>query len=173
MKITIQTYSEIYQKQVENLVLGVQNNEFKLGLTAQDQPDLPNIGEFYKNGCFWVALNEQNEVVGTIGIEPLNETQAALRKMFLEKSMRGNKDLNLAQNLFETLLQFVQQKGYRELWLDTPLPAQAAHRFYERNGFELMPRDSVPKTYKVPAVKDLKIYRLNVKSPQIAVSRSQ
>ncbi len=162
MKITIQTYSNIYQKQVENLVLGVQNNEFLLGLTVQDQPDLPNIGKFYENGRFWIALNEQDEVVGTIGIEPLNETQAALRKMFLEKSMRGNKDINLAQNLFETLLRFAQQKGYQELWLDTPPPAQAAHRFYERNGFELMPRDSVPKTYKVPTIKDLKIYRLKM-----------
>lgn len=163
MKISIQTYSDIYQKQVENLVLGVQNDEFLLGLTAQDQPDLPNIGEFYKNGCFWVALNEQNQVVGTIGLEPLNETQAALRKMFLDKSMRGNKDLNLAQNLFETLLYYAQQRGFQELWLDTPPPAKAAHRFYERNGFDLMPRESVPSTYKVPSINDLKIYRLTIK----------
>jgi N-acetylglutamate synthase-like GNAT family acetyltransferase len=163
MEISIQIYSDIHQKQVENLVLGVQNDEFKLGLTAQDQPDLPNIGKFYKNGRFWVALNEQNQVVGTIGLEPLNESQAALRKMFLDKSMRGNKDLNLAQNLFETLLTFAQQRGFQELWLDTPPPAKAAHRFYERNGFELMPRESVPSTYKVPSINDLKIYRLTIK----------
>ncbi len=163
MKISIQTYSDIYQKKVENLVLGVQNGEFNLGLTAQDQPDLPNIAEFYKAGCFWVALNEQNQVVGTIGLEPLQGNQAALRKMFLDKSMRGNKDENLAQRLFETLLRYAQQKGYIELWLDTPPPAQAAHRFYERNGFELMPKEEVPKSYKLPAIKDLKIYRLIIK----------
>jgi GNAT superfamily N-acetyltransferase len=163
MKISIQIYADIYQKQVENLVLGIQNGEFNLGLTAQDQPDLPNIGEFYKEGCFWIALNEQNQVMGTIGLEPLNEKQAVLRKMFLDKSMRGNKDLNLAQNLFETLVNYTQQKGYQELWLDTPLMAQAAHRFYERNGFELMPRANVPKSYKLPAIKELKIYRLHVK----------
>lgn len=163
MKILIQPYSDIYQKQVENLVLGIQNDEFLLGLTAQDQPDLPNIGEFYKNGRFWVALNEENQVVGTIGLEPLNENQAALRKMFLDKSMRGNRDENLAQRLFETLLRYAQQKDYQELWLDTPPPAQAAHRFYERNGFELMPKEDVPKSYKLPAIKDLKIYRLNIK----------
>ena len=163
MHISIQTYSDIYQKQVENLVLGVQNDEFLLGLTAQDQPDLPNIGEFYKNGCFWVALNEQNQVVGTIGLEPLSENQAALRKMFLDKTMRGNKDLNLAQNLFETLLAYAQQRNFQELWLDTPPPAKAAHRFYERNGFEPMPRESVPSSYKVPLINDLKIYRLTIK----------
>lgn len=163
MQISIQTYSDIYQKQVENLVLGVQNDEFLLGLTAQDQPDLPNIGEFYKHGRFWVALNEQNQVLGTIGLEPLNEHQAGLRKMFLAKEMRGNKDLNLAQNLFETLLAFAQQRGFQELWLDTPPPAKAAHRFYERNGFELMPRESVPSSYKVPSINNLRIYRLNVR----------
>ena len=163
MKISIQTYSDIYQKQVENLVLGIQNGEFNLGLTAQDQPDLPNIAEFYKEGCFWVALNEQNQVVGTIGLEPLEGNQAALRKMFLDKSMRGNKDENLAQRLFETLIRYAQQKGYSELWLDTPPPAKAAHRFYERNNFELMRKEEVPKSYKLPAIKDLKIYRLIIK----------
>ncbi len=163
MKISIQTYSDIYQKQVENLVLGIQNGEFNLGLTAQDQPDLPNIGEFYKNGRFWVALDEENQVMGTIGLEPLNGSQAVLRKMFLDKSMRGNKDLNLAQNLVEILLRFAQEKGYQEIWLDTPPPAHAAHRFYERNGFELMPRESVPQTYKLAAINGLKIYRLILK----------
>lgn len=163
MKISIQTYSNIYQKQVENLVLGIQNDEFGLGLTAQDQPDLPNIEEFYKNGRFWVALNENDQLMGTIGIEPLTDGQASLRKMFLDKSMRGNKDENLAQRLFETLLQYAQEKGYQELWLDTPPPAKAAHRFYERNGFELMPSERTPSTYKHPAIEGLKIYRLLIK----------
>lgn len=162
MLISIQTYSDIYQKQVEKLVLGIQNDEFLLGLSAQDQPDLPNIGEFYKKGRFWVALNEENQVMGTIGLEPLNEKQSVLRKMFLHKSMRGNKDLNLAQNLFETLLRFAKEKDYQEIWLDTPPPAHAAHRFYERNGFELMPRESVPTGYKLAQIAGLKIYRLTL-----------
>lgn len=163
MTITIQPFSEIYQKQVENLVLGVQNGEFNLGITAQDQPDLPNIGAFYKNGQFWIALNEQNQLMGTIGIQPLNEKQAVLRKMFMDKSMRGNKDVNLAQRLFETLLAFAKQKSYQELWLDTPPPAYAAHRFYEKNGFELMPTESTPKDFITPAVPNLRIYRLTLK----------
>ena len=162
MTVSIQPFSEVYQKQVENLVLGVQNGEFRLGITAQDQPDLPNIGEFYKNGKFWIALNEQNQLMGTIGIQPLNERQAVLRKMFMDKAMRGNKDINLAQKLYETLLDYARQEGFQELWLDTPPPAHAAHRFYERNGFELMPTESTPKDFITPAVKDLKIYRLTI-----------
>jgi N-acetylglutamate synthase-like GNAT family acetyltransferase len=163
MQISIQLFSDIYQKQVETLVLGIQNGEFGLGITAQDQPDLPNIAEFYKNGNFWIALNEQDQLMGTIGIQPLNSQQAVLRKMFLDKSMRGNKDINLAQRLYEILLDYAKKNGFQELWLDTPPPAQAAHRFYERNGFELMPTESTPKDFKTPAVKNLKIYRLTIK----------
>ncbi len=163
MKTTIQIYSEDYQKQVEKLVLGIQNDEFGLGLTAQDQPDLPNIANFYKNGRFWIALDENNQLMGTIGMEPLTDGQASLRKMFLDKTMRGNKDENLAQRLFETLLQYAKEKGYQELWLDTPPPAKAAHRFYERNGFELMPVESTPSTYKPPPIEGLKSYRLTKK----------
>jgi hypothetical protein len=100
VKISIQTYSSIFQKQVEKLVLGIQNDEFGLGLTAQDQPDLPDIAEFYKNGRFWVALDENDQLMGTIGIEPLTDGQASLRKMFLDKSIRGNKDEKLSTATF-------------------------------------------------------------------------
>jgi GNAT superfamily N-acetyltransferase len=136
MKISIQTYSDIYQKKVEKLVLGIQNDEFGLGLTAQDQPDLPNIAEFYKNGCFWVALDENDQLMGTIGIEPLTGGQASLRKMFLDKSMRGNKDENLAQRLFETLLQYAKEKGCYKMSLSSNLRREKAHQFYESLGFK-------------------------------------
>lgn len=169
--LRIVPFEERYQQQVQDLVLGVQNGEFRLNITAQDQPDLPNLAAFYATGAFWVALDVRSDsVVGTIGIEPLNTQQAVLRKMFLSPALRGNKDLRLAQRLFDTLLAYAEARGFGEIWLDTPPIAHAAHRFYERNGFELMPLESVPSAFRLPKVAGLKIYRLLVQPASLDVA---
>lgn len=169
--LQIVPFEERYQQQVQDLVLGIQNGEFKLGITAQDQPDLPNLAAFYATGAFWVALDMRSDsVVGTIGIEPLNPQQAVLRKMFLAPAVRGDKDIRLAQRLFDTLLAYAQSRGLEEIWLDTPPMAHAAHRFYERNGFELMDRELTPSAFRLPKVAGLKIYRLLVPPTSLDVA---
>ncbi|WP_337040492.1 bifunctional helix-turn-helix transcriptional regulator/GNAT family N-acetyltransferase [Emticicia sp. 17c] len=161
LSIEIRLFEEKYQQQVEDMVLGIQNGEFGLGLTAQRQPDLHNLKAFYndKGNWLWVALNKKDEVIGTIGLERLNDTQAVLRKMFIKKAYRG-KTLGLAQRLFEILLQEARKQNFKEILLDTPLVTHAAHRFYERNGFELISNDAVPDNYILPKGIELKIYRL-------------
>ncbi|WP_259014726.1 bifunctional helix-turn-helix transcriptional regulator/GNAT family N-acetyltransferase [Emticicia fluvialis] len=162
-KIDIQLFDEKYQTQVEDMVLGIQNGEFNLGLTAQRQPDLHNLKAFYndRGNLLWVATNNKDEVVGTIGLERLNETQAVLRKMFIKQEYRG-KALGLAQRLFEILVLEARKQHFKEILLDTPLVTHAAHRFYERNGFELISNDAVPENYILPKGIELKIYRLKL-----------
>ncbi len=154
MQITIEPFEVQYQQQVENMVLSIQNGEFLLGITAQDQPDLPNIKAFYQDrgGQMWVAVDENNEVKGCTAYEKLDEEHGALRKMFMKPEMRGRKDIKLAQELYDTFLDFAKQNGSKYLWLDTPHAAQAAHRFYERNGWNIVPVDELPKSYKIPKI---------------------
>jgi len=160
-KINIQLFDEKYQAQVEEMVLGIQNGEFNLGLTAQRQPDLHNLKAFYndRGNQLWVATNSKDEVVGSIGLEKLNNEQAVLRKMFIKQEYRG-KTLGLAQRLFEILIIKARHQNFKEILLDTPLVTHAAHRFYERNGFELISNDAVPENYILPKGISLKIYRL-------------
>jgi DNA-binding MarR family transcriptional regulator len=161
MKIEIKLFEEKYQPQMENMVLTIQNEEFNLGLTAERQPDLHNLKAFYndKGNWLWIAVNGNDEVVGSIGLEKLNAQQAVLRKMFIKKDYRG-KILDLASKLFEILLQEAHQNHFKEIWLDTPLVTHAAHRFYERNGFELISRELIPDNYLLPQGIEMKIYRL-------------
>ncbi|MFD2521730.1 GNAT family N-acetyltransferase [Emticicia soli] len=159
--IEIKIFEEKYQQQVEDMVLSIQNGEFNLGLTAQRQPDLHNLKAFYndKGNWLWTATNKNDEVVGTIGLEKLNDEQAVLRKMFIKKEYRG-KTLGLATKLFEILIEEAKKQQFKEILLDTPLVTHAAHRFYERNGFEQISSDLVPDNYILPKGIDLKIYRL-------------
>jgi len=166
MNLTIQPFERKYQQQVEKLVLTIQNEEFNLGISAHDQPDLPDLYSFYKQrgGEFWISVNEKDEVVGCIGFENLDRENGALRKMFLAKDLRGNKEIQLAQKLYETLIEFASARQIKQICLDTPLIAKAAHRFYERNGWILTPIDRLPGTYKLPRidVKLIKFYTLKL-----------
>lgn len=160
-RIQIQLFEEKYQKQMEEMVLGIQNGEFNLGLTAERQPDLHNLKAFYndKGNFLWIAVNGNDEVVGSIGLERLNDSQSVLRKMFIKKDYRG-KNFNLAAKLLDILLKEARNQQFTEILLDTPLVTHAAHRFYEKNGFELISSDLVPENYILPQGIELKIYRL-------------
>ena len=61
------TYQEKYKQQIINLILNIQNEESKVNLTLQDQPDLKDINKNYieNGGNFWLALNDNETVIGT------------------------------------------------------------------------------------------------------------
>ena len=157
----IEVYNQLkHQKAVQDLVLDIQNTEFHLNITTEDQPDLPDLESFYQQngGMFWVALHEQ-KVIGCIGFQSLDTENAVLRKMFIQKDFRG-KESNLALQLLQTLEDFANQHLYKIIWLDTPLVTHAAHRFYEKNGFKEISIHSIPKNYKLPQGKfPMKIYQ--------------
>ena len=66
-KIEIHTYSEIYNHDVINLILTIQQKEFEIPIDLEAQPDLKNIPGFYQkhNGNFWVATID-NIIVGPL-----------------------------------------------------------------------------------------------------------
>lgn len=155
----IHKFEKKWQAQVADLVLGIQNGEFNLGVTLAMQIDLHDTEKFYENGGFWVAI-EAEKVVGSIGLQELTAGVGILRKMFVDKDYRG-KDLGIAQKLFDILLSKAKNMNIRQLYLDTPLIAHAAHRFYERNGFVETSRNALPSTYKFVEM-PLKFYVLEV-----------
>ena len=158
--ITIDRFQLKDQDQVKNFVLNIQNNEFNLGFSETDQPDLIDTAQFYRDGGFWTAKS-QNEIVGTIGLQKIDADNAVLRKMFVKKELRG-RELSIAQKLFDTLLEDAKMKGFQTIWLDTPAVATASHQFYERNGFVQSGKQNLPNGYVFPD-KNSKIYRLTVK----------
>ncbi|MEI7474139.1 MAG: GNAT family N-acetyltransferase [bacterium] len=159
-KIKIRNFDEADTNKVIDLILRIQNIEFNLGLTIDDQPELKNIKEYYlkNNGNFWVALNEINEIIGTISIELLENKTTILRKMFVKKEYRSQ---GIAKMLLDTLILFAENNQFDKILLDTPGVAISAHKFYEKNGFIEICKNSIPKTYNYTD-KNSKIYELTL-----------
>ena len=78
--IEISEYTPDDRRAVIDLILDIQNNEFGIAITEEQQPDLQDIPSFYQhgNGNFWVAMH-QGIVVGSISLLDIGNGESALR----------------------------------------------------------------------------------------------
>jgi GNAT superfamily N-acetyltransferase len=140
----IKTIQNEYEEQIVDLILNIQQKEFNVPITLEDQPDLLNIKNFYfeSEGCFLGAFID-GKLVGTIALVKFNNEAGAIRKMFVRKEFRG-KEYNIAQQLLEQLIKYSEQNGLKNLYLGTVTILKAALRFYERNNFITIPKETLP-----------------------------
>ena len=157
--ITVSPFASQHQQGVLEVILPIQQLEFRIPITVEGQPDLLDIPGFYRrgDGNFWVAL-ASSEVVGTIALIDIGGGQGALRKMFVKKSHRGP-EAGVAAKLLDTLLGWARSRQMREIYLGTTAKFLAAHRFYEKNGFAELAPAELPAAFPRMAV-DTKFYRL-------------
>lgn len=159
--LNIREYQPSDQEQVLQLILNIQQQEYHIPITKEDQPDLLTIDSFYQqgNGNFWVACDGE-QVVGTIALLDIGNQQVALRKMFVQAEYRG-KVWNTATLLLQKSISWAQQQQVTQIYLGTTLQFIAAHRFYEKHGFQEIEVIQLPASFPVMQV-DKKFYQLSV-----------
>jgi N-acetylglutamate synthase-like GNAT family acetyltransferase len=147
-----------FQSEVLELILGIQRGEYSIDITAEQQPDLRTIPDFYQvaAGNFWVALCE-GRVVGTIALLDIGHGQGALRKMFVSNDYRGARH-GTASRLLTSLLDWAGAHEFREIFLGTTEKYLAAHRFYAKNGFSEILESSLPPAFPIMSV-DTRFFR--------------
>jgi len=158
LPIEIRPFSPVYEKKVIDLIVAIQRKEFDIPITADDQPDLKNIPEYYQkgDGNFWVALHN-DKVVGTVSLLDIGGNLVALRKMFVNRDYRG-RETGTAQKLLEISLNWAMTRGIRKIYLGTTPQFLAAHRFYEKNGFKEITKRDLPEVFPIMKV-DTKFYK--------------
>ena len=148
------------EQAVIDVILPIQREEFGFSITAEDQPDLADIPGWYQTGAgqFWLATLDAR-AVGTIALKDIGGGAVALRKMFVRPEARG--PVGAAQALLDAALAHARDHAIDAVWLGTTDRFQAAHRFYEKNGFSQVKADDLPTTFPRMAV-DTRFYRLNL-----------
>jgi GNAT superfamily N-acetyltransferase len=140
---------------VIDLILEIQWVEFGLPIGLADQPDLQDIERYYRGsgGNMWGAFVE-DRLVGTIALIATGHRAGAIRKMFVRKEFRGA-GWGIAQQLLQTLLEYCARNEVTDLYLGTVELFKAAHRFYERNGFQRIGRSDLPGYFPVVKIDDV------------------
>lgn len=160
MTITIEPFQKRFQTAVEELVLPIQQLEFGVSITREEQPDLIDIGGTFLKGSgnFWVACCGE-EVVGCVGVVDFGQGRVALKKMFVSREYRGK--TGVAAALFSSARAWCLEHGVVEIWLGTISQMKAAHRFYEKNGFVEVSASELPDGFPLVTV-DNKFYCLTL-----------
>ena len=148
----VSVYSKKDEQAVIDLILDIQQNEFGVPVTIADQPDLLTVKDVYfkGHGHFWV-IREKERIVGTIALIDIGNGQSALRKMFVHKDYRG-KEKGIGQQLLDHVIAWCKEKGIDEIYLGTFESLLAAQKFYIRNGFVAVEKQSLPASFPVMQV---------------------
>jgi RimJ/RimL family protein N-acetyltransferase len=97
-------------------------------------PDLLRFNAHYTppQGAFWVVRDE-TRVVGSVGVERLDDRTAELHRLYLDAALRGR---GIGRALVETVLAWARDEGIVRLvlWSDTRF--EQSHGLYRRLGFE-------------------------------------
>ena len=124
--------------------------------TAWADPDLGRFSEIYNTpgNRYWVAEDENGQIVGGTGIGRLTDTVCELQKMYCLPQARGT---GLAQELMALALDFARGY-YRQCYLETLDNMTAAQRFYAKHGFyrtDIAPVQTDHFACEVKLIKDL------------------
>ena len=87
-----------------------------------------------RRNAFWV-VESGHQVIGSFGIESRNEHTTELRRMYLDRSLRGQ---GIAQRMLHCAQSRARELGFSTMILSTAEVQKAAMSFYTRSGFQIV-----------------------------------
>lgn len=128
--IKIIEYNEKYNKSVNDFV-NLSMHIF-IGRPFKQREDLINVKKYYiaNNGNFWIAIDGNNNIVGTIALEN-RKSFGILKRFYIDKEYQRTGIGSLLYSKFET---YVKTKtNIKTLYLACGQSLKGAHKFYEKN----------------------------------------
>ena len=89
--------------------------------------------------ALWVALDDEDEIVGSVALRDLGDGAVELKRMYLRPGQRGR---GLGRALLAVALDWAHAHDMQSVRLDTSERMVAAQRLYEAHGFERVPGEA-------------------------------
>ena len=120
---------------VQNLVFSVLR---EYNLTPEPNgtdADLSDIEANYikRGGLFEVLEDAEGNLLGTVGLFPLNAETVELRKMYFAKNLRGR---GFGKKTLERMIEKARELGFKRIHLETASVLKEAIGLYEKYGFQ-------------------------------------
>lgn len=122
-------------EKVQNLVFGVlREYGLKPDLNGTDA-DIADIEASYINrgGIFEVLEDENGNLLGTVGLYPINAEKIELRKMYFAKDFRGK---GYGRKTLQRMIETARKLGYKQIYLETAGVLKEAVALYKSSGFQ-------------------------------------
>ena len=123
------TIEQIIKRSLESFALDIPG-------TAYYDPQLGSLAQFYRqqpNARYWVVVNEEDEVLGGVGIAPFGQKTeiCELQKLYITPVAQG---LGLSKKLMQAALDFAREH-YTYCYLETMKKLEVANLLYTKCGF--------------------------------------
>lgn len=126
-------YNDFYDEKVKDLITEVFIEEFEFEQYRETIKEENILVEYLSNGGnFWIAIDNENNVIGTIGAKALENKTLEVKRVYVKKDCRGK---GISQKLYNILENFAIEKGFESLFLGTYDKLERAIGFYYKNNF--------------------------------------
>ena len=143
----IKMFDKKYEDEVIRLILKIQNSEYELGLTLDEQKDLLDIySNYLANGCFYIAVDNDDHVIGTAGLQ-INDHIGVFRRFFIMKAYRK---VGIGRILYGKILEFASRNKLDSIIISAPDEARQSYNFYLKNGFRAVDLEGLPININQP-----------------------
>jgi putative acetyltransferase len=142
--IIIRTATNGDCEEVQKLVFGVlREYDLQPDLQATDL-DIFDIETHYLNrgGIFEILEDAKGNLLGTVGLYPLDAEMVELRKMYFAKELRGR---GFGKKMLEKMIEKARELGFSKIYLETASVLREAVALYEKYGFEPTAEKHTPR----------------------------
>ena len=121
-------------KSVKELILGILAKEYPFDKSAYSDSDLDKIGQTYggSRDTFFV-VDEDKEVVGSVGIKEDSKDEALLRRLFVDIKHRKR---GYGTELLERAVKFCKEQGYKRIYFRCTDRMSDAMKLCLKKGFK-------------------------------------
>lgn len=138
--LKIVEYKDRYKEKVVDLLVEIILNEFDMNENIEDIRNFDYNSYKENGGNLWLAIDENDNVIATSGIQLNNEkNEAKLVRVYLNKEYRGT---GIATEMLNMAIDFVKSIRIESIILGTYKKLERAVKFYEKNGFKEVYRDN-------------------------------
>lgn len=125
------------QKYRDDMIFMVLEAKDALGRIPGLNEDLLDVQKNYfdKGDMFWIAINEDGRVIGSIGYNSLNSDEVTLHRLFVKHNLK-HKGIGTA--LLKTAEKHIGQKGYKRIivHLGNKTDFFESWSFYPKHGYK-------------------------------------
>lgn len=119
---------------VKELILGILAKEYPFDRSAYSDSDLDKIGQTYGgSGDSFFVVDEEGEVVGTVGVKQESSDEALLRRLFVDLKHRRR---GYGTELLEKAIAFCKEHGYKKIYFRCTDRMSDAMKLCIKKGFK-------------------------------------
>ena len=128
----IKKFEEKYNEIVNNFVASIFVEEFNFEKYRENILTYNNKNYAKSGGLMWIAVNEKDDVIGTIAIMKKSPENAELKTFYVDNNYRGN---GISKKLYTTAIEYCKKIHINRVCLGTYERMETAIHFYKKRGF--------------------------------------